>query len=146
MELGGNKCVMVLDEALPLGVIANTAGIMGLTLGKHIPETIGPKVLDKSGCVHLGIIQIPVPVLKADRGKIKEIRQPALTEISIRQILSIFSKSIILERLFLLKILKHLLTNYQLYITIMIVIKCEWQLPFALAILGNMNRFVYLMI
>lgn len=47
----------------------------GLTLGKHIPETIGPEVLDKSGCAHLGIIQIPVPVLKADKEKIKEIRQ-----------------------------------------------------------------------
>lgn len=74
MELNGNKCVMVMDEALPLGIIANTAGIMGLTLGKHIPETIGPVVMDKSGCAHLGIIQIPVPVLKADREKIKEIR------------------------------------------------------------------------
>lgn len=75
MELNGNKCVMVIDEALPLGVIANTAGIMGLTLGKHIPETIGPEVLDQSGCVHLGIIQLPVPVLKADSEKIKELRQ-----------------------------------------------------------------------
>lgn len=75
MELNGNKCVMVIDESLPLGVIANTAGIMGLTLGKHIPETIGPEVTDKSGCAHLGIIQIPVPVLKADKEKIKEIRQ-----------------------------------------------------------------------
>lgn len=75
MELNGNKCVMVIDETLPLGIVANTAGIMGLTLGKHIPETIGPDVLDKSGCAHLGIIQIPVPVLKAGRKKIKEIRQ-----------------------------------------------------------------------
>lgn len=75
MKLNGNKCVMVIDEALPLGVIANTAGIMGLTLGKHIPEIIGPEVMDKSGCVHLGIIQIPVPVLKADKDKLKDIRQ-----------------------------------------------------------------------
>lgn len=75
MELNANKCVMVIDEALPLGIIANTAGIMGLTLGKYIPETIGQEVIDKSGCAHLGIIQIPVPVLKADREKIKEIRQ-----------------------------------------------------------------------
>lgn len=74
MELNGNKCVMVIDEALPPGVIANTAGIMGLTLGKYIPETIGPEVLDKSGCAHLGIIQIPVPVLKADGKKLKELR------------------------------------------------------------------------
>lgn len=66
---------MVIDRTLPLGMIANTAGIMGITLGKQIPETIGTKVLDKSGCPHLGIIQIPVPVLGTDREKIKEIRQ-----------------------------------------------------------------------
>ena len=47
MEQNSNKCVMVIDEALPLGVIANTAGIMGITLGKYIPETIGPVVTDK---------------------------------------------------------------------------------------------------
>lgn len=75
MELNGNKCVMVIDEALPPGVAANTAGIIGLTLGKHIPQAVGPEVMDKSGCAHLGIIRIPVPVLKADREKIKEIRQ-----------------------------------------------------------------------
>lgn len=75
MKLKSNKCVMVIDEALPLGMIANTAGIMGITLGKHLPETVGPEVLDKSGCSHLGIIQIPVPVLKAGREKIKEMRQ-----------------------------------------------------------------------
>ena len=75
MEPIARKCVMVIDEALPLGVIANTAGILGLTLGKHLPETIGPEVLDKSGRAHLGIIQIPVPVLKADGEKIRELRR-----------------------------------------------------------------------
>lgn len=75
MEQNVNKCVMVIDGALPLGIIANTAGIMGITLGKHIPESVGPETRDKSGCAHLGIIQIPVPVLKADGGKIKEIRR-----------------------------------------------------------------------
>ena len=75
MELKSNKCVMVIDETLPLGIIANTAGIMGITLGKYIPETVGREVEDKSGCSHLGIIQIPVPILKADRERIKEIRE-----------------------------------------------------------------------
>lgn len=51
------KCVMVLDEELPLGMLANTAGIMGITLGKHLPEAVGPGVCDKSGRVHLGIIK-----------------------------------------------------------------------------------------
>lgn len=75
MEPNNEKCVMVIDKNLPLGIIANTAGIMGITLGKHIPETVGPSVTDKSGKVHLGIIEFPVPILKADKEKIRAIRE-----------------------------------------------------------------------
>lgn len=32
MELQNEKCVMVIDGSLPLGMIANTAAIMGITL------------------------------------------------------------------------------------------------------------------
>ena len=75
MQAQSDKCVMVLDKDLPLGILANTAGIMGITLGKHIPETVGPDVMDKSGKEHLGIIELPVPILKADQEKIREIRE-----------------------------------------------------------------------
>ncbi len=43
------KCVMIIDEQLPLGIIANTAAIMGITLGKSIPEVVGKDVYDKTG-------------------------------------------------------------------------------------------------
>ena len=75
MQAQNDKCVMVLDKDLPLGILANTAGIMGITLGKHIPETVVADVLDKSGKEHLGIIELPVPILKADREKIRAIRE-----------------------------------------------------------------------
>ena len=29
------KCVMVIDKELPVGVIANTAGILGITVGLY---------------------------------------------------------------------------------------------------------------
>lgn len=29
---------MVIDSELPIGIIANTSAILGITLGKHIPE------------------------------------------------------------------------------------------------------------
>ncbi|MBF4785891.1 DUF2000 family protein, partial [Clostridioides difficile] len=35
MENKNSKCVMVIDENLPMGIISNTAAIMGITLGKH---------------------------------------------------------------------------------------------------------------
>lgn len=69
------KCVMVIDEHLPLGMIANTAAIMGITLGKKMPEVVGPDVTDKTGNAHLGIIEFPVPILKGNAESIRAIRE-----------------------------------------------------------------------
>lgn len=55
---------VVYDEELPLRIIANTAAIMGITLGKAIPEVVGEDVRDESGHTHLGIIEFPVPILR----------------------------------------------------------------------------------
>ena len=75
MDLQNEKCVMVIDENLPLGIIANTAAIMGITLGKKMPQVVGADVMDQSGNEHLGIIESPVPVLKGSTETIKEIRE-----------------------------------------------------------------------
>ena len=75
MDLQNEKCVMVIDENLPLGIIANTAAIMGITLGKEIPEMVGANVTDQSGNEHLGIIEFPVPILKGSPEIIKAIRE-----------------------------------------------------------------------
>ena len=53
----GTEYVMVIDENLPLGIIANTAAIMGITLGKQMPEVVGADVYDRTGNGHLGIIE-----------------------------------------------------------------------------------------
>lgn len=87
MDRKNEKCVMILDEALPAGLIANTAAIMGITLGKRLPEVVGTDVADRSGNVHLGIIEFPVPVLKASCGTIKAVRerlyQPEYQELTV---------------------------------------------------------------
>lgn len=75
MDLQNEKCVMVIDESLPLGVIANTAAIMGITLGKEMPEIVGEDVYDRAGSRHLGIIEFPVPILKGNTAAIKSIRE-----------------------------------------------------------------------
>lgn len=31
------KCVEIIDENLPLGILANTAAILGITIGKQMP-------------------------------------------------------------------------------------------------------------
>ncbi len=75
MDLSTEKCVMILDEALPLGLIANTAAILGITLGRHLPEVVGADVTDRDGRAHLGIIEFPVPILRGDAAQIKVLRQ-----------------------------------------------------------------------
>ena len=75
MDLQNEKCVMVIDENLPLGIIANTAAIMGITLGKKLPEVVGVDVYDRTGNEHLGIIEFPVPILKGNADIIKNIRE-----------------------------------------------------------------------
>lgn len=75
MDFHQEKCVIVLDEGLPAGVAANTAAILGITLGQRLPGVVGEDQMDRSGCVHLGIIGFPVPILRADAGHLKELRQ-----------------------------------------------------------------------
>lgn len=69
------KCVVVLDGDLPLGFLANTAAILGVTLGKELPEVVGPGVRDRSGREHLGIIEFPVPVLRSTPAGIRALRE-----------------------------------------------------------------------
>lgn len=75
MDLQNEKCVMIIDESLPLGIIANTAAIMGITLGKSMPEVVGADVYDRTGNKHAGIIEFPVPILRGNAETIKAIRE-----------------------------------------------------------------------
>ncbi len=69
------KCVIIVDEHLPFGIIANMSAIMSVTLGKKLPEIVGKDVADLNGYKHLGIIEFPIPVLKSSSYQIKEIRE-----------------------------------------------------------------------
>ena len=75
MDFQNEKCVMVIDGQLPAGLIANTAAIMGITLGRKLPEVVGPDVRDRNGRPHLGIITFPVPVLRGSAESIRERRE-----------------------------------------------------------------------
>lgn len=75
MDTSNLKCVIVVDGGLPRGIIANTAAILGISLGKRFPEAVGRDVSDKSGIVHSGIIEFPVPVLNGSTDVLKALRQ-----------------------------------------------------------------------
>lgn len=73
------KCVIVINENLPLGIIANTASILSITLGKYVPELVGEDVVDASGKTHLGITTIPVPILKGNKEILRDLREKLYT-------------------------------------------------------------------
>jgi len=74
VENNNEKCVMLIDKDAPIGLIANTAGILGISLGKLRAEIVGRDVFDNNKNKHIGIIEFPMPVLKTDKETIKNIR------------------------------------------------------------------------
>lgn len=74
------KLVIIINQDLPLGFIANTAAVLGLSLGNRIPDLIGPDIPDKDGSLHLGITRLNIPVLGASREIIKNLREGCYQE------------------------------------------------------------------
>lgn len=75
MDMQNTKCVMILDETLPLGLLANTAAILGITLGKEIPGAVGEPVASRNGEKHLGVITCPVPILRGTPESLRILRE-----------------------------------------------------------------------
>ena len=73
------KCVMIIDRTLPLGIIANTAAILGVTLGASMPALVGCDVTDADGSRHAGIIRIPIPILGGSADTIRDIRRKLIS-------------------------------------------------------------------
>ncbi|MFR3686006.1 MAG: DUF2000 domain-containing protein, partial [Enterococcus sp.] len=69
------KCVMVVDETMPQGIIANSTAVMGVTIGKLFPEVVGQDVIDQTGYRHQGIIEFPIPILKGNRDFLRDMRE-----------------------------------------------------------------------
>ncbi len=87
--MSDNKCVIVIDQDLPVGTIANTAAVLSLTLGMRCPFLIGEDLVDSEGRLHLGITTVPIPILKATAKSLKDMREalmafePALTVVDL---------------------------------------------------------------
>ena len=77
MDINNLKAVIIVDEELPSGVITNTAAILGMSLGKKYPEIVGRKLINKDKEIHEGITIIGLPILSADKEKLKSIRDNA---------------------------------------------------------------------
>ena len=75
MQSEETKCVIVVDGDLPPGIVANTTAILGATLGKNRPEMIGGDVTDASNRTHMGVVMIPVPILRSDGASLRALRR-----------------------------------------------------------------------
>lgn len=87
MNAENEKCVMIVDENLPIGLVANTAAILGITIGMKMPYAVGSDVLDSDGHLHMGIIRFPVPILKGNPQILKTLRaklfEPQFSELTV---------------------------------------------------------------
>lgn len=79
---------MILNEKLPSGLAANTAAILGISLGENITGLSGDDVQDGSGILHPGIVTFPVPVLKAPGTVLQKIMEEC--RMNPQQDLSVF--------------------------------------------------------
>ena len=73
------KCTIVLDEALPVGLLVNASAVLALTIGKSVEGIIDRDITDASGSVHRGITNVVVPILKTNKENLTVLREKAHT-------------------------------------------------------------------
>ncbi|MDP7247857.1 MAG: DUF2000 domain-containing protein [Candidatus Peribacteraceae bacterium] len=72
------KCVIVLDQELPVGLLANSSAVLSLTLGEKIDGIIDRDINDGSGEKHEGITNTVIPILKTEKENLTIIREKAV--------------------------------------------------------------------
>lgn len=59
------KCVIAVADDLPIGMTLNAVAVLAVALGRRVDGITGGDVQDASGQTHVGIVNIPIPILKA---------------------------------------------------------------------------------
>ncbi|WP_299580458.1 DUF2000 domain-containing protein [uncultured Microbulbifer sp.] len=72
--MSDRKFVLILDESLPPGVLANTAAVLAMSVGKLCPEIVGRDLFDSTGNVRRGITTMALPALKGNGELLRELR------------------------------------------------------------------------
>jgi hypothetical protein len=75
-----NRCVMLIDEALPKGKATNAAAVMALTMGQRQPHLVGAPLIDAAGNEHPGLIPIGIAVLGTPASDLPALRQKAMSD------------------------------------------------------------------
>ncbi|MFI5956185.1 DUF2000 domain-containing protein [Cryptosporangium sp. NPDC051539] len=74
------KWVVVVDRDLPIGLIANAAALLSATVGRHLPDLLGPATVDGSGAEHASLPYVGCSILGADGAAVHAIRTKAATK------------------------------------------------------------------
>ena len=72
-----NKMVVVIATEAPIGVALNTAALLGVGVGRHHDDTVGPDTTDASGIPHTGMCAHPIPILRAPADTLSALRAEA---------------------------------------------------------------------
>lgn len=78
--MAADKVVVALTSDLPVGLAINAGALLGITLGRMLPQLVGPDVVHASGTVHPGISAWNLPVLKASAQRLGELAGKARTD------------------------------------------------------------------
>ena len=69
-----DKCAIVVDGELPLGLAMNAAAVLAFSLGNAYGQPVlGPDVKDQDGQVHRAITAAPIPILRSDAAGLKAL-------------------------------------------------------------------------
>jgi len=74
------KCIMIINDTLPRGIIANTTAALGISISSIKDGMTGAKVIDGSNRTHEGITNTPIPILSLEEDKIKALYDTLLEE------------------------------------------------------------------
>ena len=73
-----DRCVMVMNDAVEGGYLANAIAVIAQTVGQRHPYFVGTPLVDASGVSHPGLIPIGIPMLKCNKEQLAELRTKAL--------------------------------------------------------------------
>jgi hypothetical protein len=80
--ISAERCVIVINQDLPLGNIANAAAVLALTLGQRHPMLVGEALADSQGQCWPGLIPIGISVLAASEEQLAALlQQPRAAEV-----------------------------------------------------------------
>lgn len=68
-----HKSVIIIDEELPLGLAMNALSVIGVSLGKTLNSFVGPDIYSKDKVMYPGVVNSPLPILKASKSILNSI-------------------------------------------------------------------------